>query len=93
MARTELPQHINGGKRTEPKASSAQAKKERATCQLPVELIERVRDAVYWTPGATMAGFFEEALKRHLEQLEKKRGKPFPHRSGQLKTGRPIKSR
>ena len=92
MSRPQLPIHINGGKRTEPQSSPAPAK-ERATCQLPVELIERVRDAVYWTPGATLAGFFEDALKRHLEQLEKKRGEAFPHRSGQLKTGRPLKSR
>jgi hypothetical protein len=82
--------YTNGTKRHDADAAPA---KERATCQLPVELTERVRDAVYWTPGATLAGFFEEALKRHLEHLEKKRGEPFPHRSGQLKTGRPIKSR
>ena len=85
--------HVNGAKRTEPKAASATAVKERATFQLPIDLVERVRDAVYWTPGATMSGFMEEALRAHLERIEKKNGRSFPSRPGKLKTGRPIKTR
>jgi hypothetical protein len=87
--------HVNGAKRTEPQAQSVPAtgKKERATFQLPIDLIEKVRDAVYWTPGATMAGFMEDALRAHIERTEKKNGRSFPSRSGKLKTGRPIKTR
>ena len=66
--------------------------KERVTFQLPADLIERTRDAVYWTPGATMAALMEAALTDHLAKLEKRRGQPFERRGGALKTGRPIKT-
>jgi hypothetical protein len=36
--------------------------KERLTVHLPVELIERIKNAVYWTPGLTLAGLAEEAF-------------------------------
>lgn len=88
-----IPSNIHvGGKRGEPQADPARPSKERATFQLPVELIERVRDAVYYTPGQTMAAFMEEALRHQLDRIEKKRGEPFPSRRGAaLKTGRPVK--
>ena len=69
------------------------ARKERVTFQLPVGLIEKARDVVFFSPGLTMASFMEEALVAHLKRAEKKRGEPFPSRAGAaLKTGRPIKS-
>ncbi len=86
-----VPMKTNGAKRAEPQAQSVKRAKERATFQLPVELIERTRNAVYWTPGATMAGIMEAALVTHMDRLEKKRGEAFPERTGALKTGRPIK--
>lgn len=67
------------------------AKKERTTFQVSVELLERVRNAVYWTPGATVSGLMQDALEGELARLEKKRGEPFPPRAGDLKTGRPIR--
>jgi len=65
--------------------------KERVTFQLPPETIDRARNAVFWTPGATMAALMEEALSAYLDRLERKRGKPFPPRSSALRTGRPVK--
>jgi len=38
-----------------------------------------------------MAALVEDALERKVADLEKKRGEPFPKRSDELKTGRPIK--
>lgn len=70
----------------------AKAPKERVTFQLPVDVIEQARNAVFWTPGATMSALMEEALTAHLERLEKKRGEAFPARSGALRTGRPVKA-
>jgi hypothetical protein len=70
----------------------AAVRKERATFQLPAELIERARNAVFWTPGATMAALMEAALAHHLDRLEKARGEQFPPRSAALKTGRPVKA-
>ncbi len=65
--------------------------KERLTVHLPVELIERVKNTVYWTPGLTLAGFAEEAFAQTVEALEKQRGEPYPPRKENLKGGRPMK--
>ena len=70
--------------------TSSPRTKQRMTLNLAPELIERARDAVYWTPGLTLAGLTEKALVQFLEQLEKERGEPFPQRQGKLKSGRPI---
>jgi hypothetical protein len=78
-----------GTKRAEP----ARARKERVTFQLPVGLIEKARDVVFFSRGLTMASFMEQALVAQLMRAEKKRGEPFPSRAGTaLKTGRPLKA-
>ena len=66
-------------------------KRERLTAQLPQEVMERVRNAVYWTPGLTIAGMTTQALEQFLDQIEAERGAPFPPRQGAIKTGRPVK--
>ncbi len=66
-------------------------KRERLTAQLPQEVMERVRNAVYWTPGLTIAGMATQALEQFLDQIEAERGEPFPPRQGAVKTGRPVK--
>lgn len=65
--------------------------KERLTVHLPVDLIDRVKNAVYWTPGLTLASLAEEALAAAVEKLERQRGEPFPPRKAELKGGRPLK--
>jgi hypothetical protein len=65
--------------------------KERLTIHLPVELIDRVKNAVYWTPGLTLAGLGEEALRIMVERLEADRGDAFPPRQEELRGGRPLK--
>jgi hypothetical protein len=40
----------------------------------------------------TMAALIEKALSAALDKLERKRGGPFPHRAGALRTGRPVKA-
>jgi hypothetical protein len=68
-------------------------KRQRMTVSLPAELVERVRDAAYWTPGSTMAGLITEALEDLLRQRERQNGRPFAPRLGALKPGRPKSSR
>ena len=65
----------------------AKVRKIRATFHLPVELFDRARDAVYWTPGLTLASLCEAGLRN----LERKRGETFPKRASELKAGRPVK--
>lgn len=66
------------------------SKKERLTVNLPVELISRARDTVYWTPGLTLAGLAKVALTQLIDQLEQERGEPFPPREGEIRLGRPL---
>ena len=65
--------------------------KQRITLHIPSDLIERVKNAVYWEPGLTLAGFAEYALAQALEQVEQDRGAPFPQRRKHLRSGRPMK--
>lgn len=64
--------------------------KQRITVQISLEVIERVKNAVYWTPGLTLAALAEDAFIAMVDQLESARKKPFPKRREELKTGRPI---
>jgi hypothetical protein len=61
----------------------------RITFILSDEAADRLRDAVYWTPGANLSGFVEEAITEKIARLE--RDKPFPKRPKELRAGRPGK--
>ncbi len=68
--------------------------KQRMTVTLPVELLERLRNAVYWTPGLTLARLIEEAVTDTITAMERRsHGEPFPKRIAQLKGGRPRRMR
>lgn len=58
---------------------------------IPKKTLEKARDAVYWTPGLTLASLTEMALQREIERLEKTRGGSFQPRKGELPTGRPVR--
>jgi hypothetical protein len=66
-------------------------RKQRVGLQLPPELIERARAAVYWTPGLTLNELAERALSDALYLIESLRGSPFPPRKGPLRVGRRIR--
>ena len=70
---------------------TAKKGKERLTVHLPADVADRAKNAVYWTPGLTLAGLAEAALLKAVERLEKERGGPFPPRAAELKGGRPMK--
>jgi hypothetical protein len=65
--------------------------RERTTIHVDVGLMERIRNAVYWTPGLTLAGMAEEGLRNVLERHERANGGPFRKRRSELKGGRPLK--
>ncbi|MBA5871905.1 MAG: hypothetical protein GDA68_18205 [Nitrospira sp. CR2.1] len=64
-------------------------KRQRMTVSLPTELLERMRDAAYWTSGTTMAGLISSAIEDLLHNLEAQNGRPFSPRLQDLKPGRP----
>lgn len=61
----------------------------RLTVNLPADLANRMRDAVYWTPGLTLAWFVASAIRTSLTELETVNRAPFPKRARQLRPGRP----
>jgi hypothetical protein len=77
---------------------SARPSKVRATFHLPIDLFEEARNAVVYLSGPplhlTLAALAAAALRRELDRLKKtrNRGRPFPARRGQLRSGRPIVS-
>lgn len=72
-------------------AQETKERKERLTVHLPLSLINRVKNAVFYTPGLTLAELAEQALVRVVDELEAKRGEPFPQRTKDLQGGRPMK--
>jgi len=84
------PQMTKTTKPKKERPKETQSLKGRVTTQLPLDLAERVRNAVFWTPGLTVSDLMEEALESHLAKLEKKRGEAFPPRKSPLKAGRPV---
>ena len=72
--------------------------RKRATFHLPDDLLNRVRNAVFWLSGPpvrqTLGALVEEALSKHMDRLEKKHngGKPFKQRWAENRGGRPLGS-
>ena len=72
------------------KAETQQSGRVRLTVSLPVDLVDRLRDAVYWSPDLKLAWLIAQSLRASLADLEKSRqGGPFPKRIMALRAGRP----
>ncbi len=63
----------------------------RVTLNLPIDLLDQLRNTVYWTPGVTLTGLIKSALCESLARMEQRHGRPYPPRLGELKCGRPRK--
>lgn len=63
--------------------------RERLTVKLPRSVLDKLRDAVYYTPGLTVSGFIEKTILAIVEAMEQERGQPFPRRKADLRPGRP----
>ena len=74
-----------------PQRQPKRSNKQRITVQISEDVIDRIKNAVYWTPGLTLASLAEEAFSKIVDELEKSKRTPFPKRKDELKTGRPIK--
>jgi hypothetical protein len=80
-------EHREHSRQVEPIPARAQL---RFTVHLPADLVEQLRRAVYWTPGATLSGLAEQALRQAVGRLEKERGEAFPDTRGSIR-GRPVR--
>ena len=72
-------------------AAERRVPRARITVQLDGELVDRMRNAVYWTPGLTLASLAEVAFQREMEAREQERAEPFPPRREELRPGRPLR--
>jgi len=61
----------------------------RLTVSLPGDLVDRLRDAVYWSPSLTLAWLVAQSLRTSLAEMESLRQCPFPKRTNALRAGRP----
>jgi hypothetical protein len=68
--------------------------KQRITILVPKALAERLKNAIFYTPGHyTVSNVATAALERAVRFLERKyrKGEPFERRKSELKGGRPLK--
>jgi hypothetical protein len=79
--------HLNGAPAM--RAIGAKPRMVRLTVNLPSDLVEQMRDAVYWTPGLTLAWMIARSVRTSLIELEQAHQGPFPKRSKPLRAGRP----
>jgi hypothetical protein len=82
---------MNGTAQTTP--TSTRRHKQRVTVFLPSPLIERLRNAVYWTGDRPLAQIIADAIEDAVTEMEHANGGVFPARLAQLKPGRPRRSR
>ena len=71
------------------KTGQQQPRTVRLTVSLPGDLVDRLRNAVYWSPDLTLAWLIAQSLRASLTDLETARQGPFPKRTKALRAGRP----
>lgn len=79
---------INGAGLPNQALTRTQAARQRVTVSLPTPLVERLRNAVYWTGHHTLAQIIVDSLEETLTAMEHANGGPFPGRLAPLKSGR-----
>lgn len=70
-------------------ARQQQPRMVRLTVSLPGDLVDRLRNAVYWSPTLTLAWLIAQSLRASLTEMESLRQGPFPKRTNELRAGRP----
>lgn len=75
---------------TSPRKERTTKQRSNLSANVDAEIMQRVRNVVFYTPGATVTSFVEQALLHEVERLEKERGEAFPQATGKVKTGRPL---
>ena len=75
----------------EPVTVSKPLKKMKVTLMLDGDLVERIKNAVYWNPSLTLSGVAMEGMRKTLQEIEEKNQGPYPARSSELRAGRPLK--
>jgi hypothetical protein len=89
-AAEENPRHMMRRNETPAiRATEGKSRMVRLTVNLPSDLAEQMRDAVYWTPGLTLAWMIARAVRVMMKEMESTNQGPFPKRAKPLRAGRP----
>ncbi|TXH58483.1 MAG: hypothetical protein E6Q97_02065 [Desulfurellales bacterium] len=64
---------------------------EQVAVRLPSELVQRMRDAAYYTPGETLTGLVKRGVTAEIDRLERARGEAFPRANAPVRKGRPVR--
>jgi hypothetical protein len=78
--KTSLINGTNTNGMSQPARLRPSASRQRVTVSLPVTLVERLRNAVYWTDQPTLAQIIVDSLEDRLAAMEHANGGPFPER-------------
>jgi len=89
LTAVEAPYHNSVTVPAQRRPSAVRLRKQRVTITLPLALLERLRNAVYWTGHATLARLIADALDIAVTKMEEANGRSFPQRLAPLKRGRP----
>lgn len=65
---------------------------QRLTVLLPTSLLDRLRNAVYWTGTRPLAQIIGDAIEQAVAHMEQANGGAFPQRLAPLKPGRPRRA-
>lgn len=77
-------------KQAKPEPKKPSIERERVTIQIPVETVERARNASYWD-RIPFAQIVDDALNAAVDKMERARGDTYPERETGLRAGRPFK--
>lgn len=65
-------------------------KREQISGYISDDLLDRVRNIVYWSPGMTLTAAVERGLRLFAEEAEAGHGGRFPQRDSPPRTGRSL---
>lgn len=77
--------------RTGPPEPAPRARRTNVQGYIDARVLERARDAAFWTPGVSLSALIEQGLRGEVARLERERGEPFPPRRGPLTPGPAIR--
>lgn len=58
---------------------------------IDAQVLDRARDAAFWTPGVSLSALIEQGLRSEIARLEAERGGRFPRRRGPLTPGPAVR--